>query len=268
MHVDRRVLSLILFAALLLVAKRAEAQDLFRYTDLDLRDPHLFASSLGCLDVTSTFNGAVQAELTSDGDGDGQLDASVLLEFMPLDRALATNLFAAGAADCSASANTCGPILVDQLAGDATLQAAGTCLSPLGGTTRASYGAITSTAAPCFASPSGTITFVLSGIPLTLRDAQVAATFADANPTTTLGNGLVRGFLPESDANSTTIPASYPVIGGQPLSSVLPGGQGNCSGNDDRDSNNGTLGWWIYLSFTASRTGLDPFASGFADSFE
>ena len=269
MNVDRRVLSTILSAmSLLLLAQPGHAQDLFRFTDLDLRDPHLFTTFIGCNDVTSTFNSSVQTELTTDSNGDGQLDASLLLEFMPLDRGAATNLFAAGAANCSASSNTCGGILVDQLAGNASLQSAGTCLSPIVGTTRAAYGSITSPAAPCFASPSGTITFTISGVALTLRDTQIAATFADNAPTNTLSNGLVRGFLTVTDANNTVIPASYPVIGGQTLASLLPGGQGNCSANDDKDLNNGVSGWWLYLSFAASRVGPDPFGNGFSDSFE
>ena len=99
----------------------------------------------------------------------------------------------------------------------------------------------------------------LGGIPITLRDARIGARYS-GNPATGLTNGLLMGFISQTDANNTTIPSSFPVVGGQPLSSLLPGGAGNCNcngncgtTNDDKDTNNSVVGWWFYLNFTANK---------------
>jgi hypothetical protein len=98
---------------------------------------------------------------------------------------------------------------------------------------------------------------------VTLHDAQIAAKF-NADPATTLSNGLVRGFLSEADADATIIPPSNPLIGSQPLSSLLPGGSGNCEPHSDKDVDGDTVGWWFYFNFTAARVGLETiFADGF-----
>jgi hypothetical protein len=129
--------------------------------------------------------------------------------------------------------------------------ASGTCLGTLPGTLTAMYSPEVATpSGPCFVSDTETITITLSGIPITLSDAQVAATYS-GNPATQLVNGLVRGFISEADADATILPDTLPVVGGQPLSAVLPGGTDNCAGHSDMDSNGGTAGWWFYLNFTA-----------------
>jgi len=46
---------------------------------------------------------------------------------------------------------------------------------------------------------------------------------------------------------------TLPVLGTRTLSSLLPGGTGNCSPRDDRDMNGADRGWWFYLNFTAPR---------------
>jgi len=251
----------------------------FRYSDLDLRDPHIFVfvSFFGCNDVTDTntfgasLNSQIQTQIQSDSNGDGYLDSSSLVEFLPLDQSLATNLIDSGSANCTApmATTSCGPITSSGIAGDAALMSAGQCLSPSAGTVRPYNPAITSPGGPCFTSPTANIQVNLGGIAVTLRDAQFAATFV-GNPATSLANGLVRGFLTETDANNTLIPATYPVIGGQPVSSILPGGQGNCAAHSDVDMHNGVRGWWFYLNFTAPQVArfVDNFADGFADSFE
>ena len=62
----------------------------------------------------------------------------------------------------------------------------------------------------------------------------------------------MRGFISETDANNTILPASFPLVGGRPLSSLLPGGTGNCASYDDRDLQGGVFGWWFYLNFPAA----------------
>ena len=130
------------------------------------------------------------------------------------------------------------------------------------------YTAIVSPSGPCFVSPTGQITLTLGGIPVTLRNARVAATF-NTTPATALSNGLLIGFLTEADADATISPAGVPLVGGQPLSRVLPGGTGNCAAVSDKDNLDGnTPGWWFYLNFPAARVEVDRFANGFVNGFE
>ena len=63
----------------------------YRFSDFDLRDPHLFASLgiLGCLDITDEgvvpgVNELVEAAITTDSEPDGFLDLNLLLQFRPL----------------------------------------------------------------------------------------------------------------------------------------------------------------------------------------
>ena len=261
--------------ALALAPSLASAQGTrFRLTDLDLRDPHVFVSIVGCNDVTDVaggMNAQIQANIQGDADGNGFLDASTLLEFLPLAQSAGTNLFDAGSANCTAPAatTTCGPIASPLLAGDATLQAVGTCGQPLPGTVVHVYAPLVANAtAPCFRSVTGTLFLSINGIPVQLTDAQIAATFV-GTPATSLSNGLMRGFLSEADANATLIPASVPLIGGRPLSSVLPGGTNACPSFSDKDVGpGGVVGWYFYLNFPAQKLDEDTFTTGFADGFE
>jgi hypothetical protein len=134
----------------------------------------------------------------------------------------------------------------------ATNLATGTCLTPLAGTLRPYSPAVTSPSGPCYAAGPVTVPINLGGIPITLRDARIAATYV-GNPAGNTTNGLLMGFISETDANATIIPASFPLVGGQSLSSLLPGGTGNCATHDARDMNGAVRGWWFYLNFTAPR---------------
>ena len=72
------------------------------------------------------------------------------------------------------------------------------------------------------------------------------------SPATGLVNGLIRGFVSETDADAIILPDTIDFVGGLPLSAVLPGGTGNCNGGDDRDVGpGGESGWYFYLNFTA-----------------
>lgn len=263
-------------------APMAQAQTtLFRFNDLDLRDPHVFVNpGFGCTDITDTggansINGRIQTSIQNDGNGDGFLDRSSVVEFLPLDQGVGvvTNLFDSGRANCTAPMATtqCGPINSRAIMGDATLSSSTTCLTPIAGTlSPITYlPAVSSSTAPCFASPVGTVTLDLGGIEVPLSSAQIAATFV-GNPATSLTNGLLRGFITESDANALILPAGLPFIGGQPLSSLLPGGAGNCAAHSDKDMLSGVPGWWLYLNFSGPRVErfIDNFAGGFANGFE
>lgn len=258
----------------LLGASVASAQSsLFRFSDLDLRDPHIFFNpGFGCLDITTQTNDQIQASVQGDADGDGFLDRSTVVEFLPLDQSLATNLFDSGRANCTAplATTTCGPINSSAIMGTATLSTTTACLSTVPGSIVQPYNpTVTSSSAPCFASPVGTIILDLGGIPVPLTGAQIGGTFV-SNPATNLNNGLMRGFISETDANNTILPMSIPLIGGRPLSSVLAGGTGSCAAHTDKDMFNGVPGWWFYLNYVAPRTArfVDNFATGFANGFE
>lgn len=234
----------------------------FRMADLDLRDPHVFVSFLGCRDVTDnplvgfSVNGSLQTSIQTDGtDPDTALDLSYATVFRPLDqRAGSATPMELHVPTCTSpiASTTCSrmPASSPPIMTMATSAATGTCSSPLAGTTGAYVPAIVAPAAPCYASGSLTLTLSLGGIPVVLHDATIAATYV-GNPATTTVNGLVRGFLSEADANATIVPASFPLVGGMTLASLFAGGTGNCSGRDDRDTNGGVRGWWLYLNFTA-----------------
>lgn len=237
----------------------------FRFSDLDLRDPHMWVSFLGCRDVTDvplggfSVNGAMQDEIQTDGDSSGHLDFSPLLLFRSYDQSAATQPIEVHFATCTApmAGSSCSPGTVKVLA-TATNMSAGNCLSPVAGTVHGYSPAITSTNAPCFVTSAITLTVALAGIPITLHDAKIAATYV-GNPANDLVNGLLRGFVSEADANATMVPTSSPIIGGQPLSTLLAGGDPpgnggkNCAAFSDKDTNNGVSGWWFYLNFSGTR---------------
>lgn len=257
-------------------ASSAQSPAGFRFADLDLRDPHLFVDAFGCRDITDTpllgfsVNGTLQTRIQTDGDGDGSLDLSYLVEFLPLDTSQASNLIDFGGAQCSAPATgtTCTPVLASAVAGDAALGPPAACLAALPGTLRPYTPALAVPTTPCFASPTGNLTLDLGGVPVTLRQVALSATFV-GTPATELTNGLLRGFISETDADNTILPASLPLIGGRPLSSLLPGGTGACAAHSDKDVLDGVTGWWFYLNFPATRVSVSgPGPAIFGDGFE
>lgn len=235
----------------------------FRFTDLDLRDPHVYAKvSVFTVDITDSgesLNGGLHEALTSDSDEDGFLDLSPVNLFEPLDQGAATTPAKIDpGARCTAPPEevVCEPAA--PIATTANNSSSGTCLGVLSGTTTASYSPEVATpTAPCFATDAMNLTFDLTGIPLTLKGVQIAASYV-GNPATAETNGLIRGFMSEADADATILPADLPVVGGEPLSKLLPGGKESPAGHDDRDVREGVTGWWFYLNFTATRTPWQP----------
>ena len=96
------------------------------------------------------------------------------------------------------------------------------------------------------------MTLNLGGIQIPLQDARFAAQYVGF-PADVMADGLLRGFISEADASATIVPASFPLIGGQPLSVLLAGGTGACPSFSDLDLHNGAAGWWFYLSFSTNR---------------
>ncbi|MEM7481726.1 MAG: hypothetical protein AAF481_11175 [Acidobacteriota bacterium] len=226
-----------------------------RFTDLDLRDPHLFANAapFGCLDITDgpapfpTFNEQLADALSADGDDDGFLDLSPLLVFRPFDITgthLRVNL---DPGQCDAPPAPLSCLRTPGLCGARLFYdtSAAACLSPLPATTSGYTPALAEPTAPCFTSQAADIEIALLDLTVPLLATQIGA---DENATT----GLLYGFLTEAAADALLLPAEFPVVGGDPLSSILPGGTGNCAPGDDRDTFNGQSGWWFYFNFTAA----------------
>jgi len=233
----------------------------FRFADLDLRDPHVWVDALGCHDFTDStslgfsFNGLLQTSIQTDGDNDGLLDLSYLLRLYPFNESDG----AAGEADFVA-ANCSSPFPPAACAADGsvpvvsmyTSQTLGTCLAPLAGTTGSYTPAIVQSSAPCFWTSPQTVILDVAGIPITLQNAQLGATYV-GNPATGLSNGLIAGFISEADADATILPSTLPLVGGLPLSSLFAGGTGSCPAFSDKDVIGGVTGWQVYFNFTAGK---------------
>jgi cysteine-rich repeat protein len=216
----------------------------FRFTDLDLRDPHIFARVILCVDATNTafgmpgINPLLQDAITMDGDSppDGELDLSIAQVFQPLVQTAGTSTPSYLAfPDCTApmSSTSCTlPAGAMRLMAPA-MNMGGTmpCLGTLPMTTRASYTPAIVTPTPpgggtCFVANAGTVTFDLGGIPIQLTDAQIGGEWF-GSPATEIRDGLLRGFLAETYANQTYIPdglTGQASIDCQPLATLLPGG--------------------------------------------
>jgi hypothetical protein len=239
----------------------------FRIDSLALRDPHAFVDLFGsCLDATDppglfgfSVNGQVASQIGSDGDMDGFLDLNLLALFRPLSQppvAGANAEIATGLCTPPSGSEVCGPDLNPSQSTPYTNQSAGVCLTPLAGTTgpdnTGSYSPSTITpGAPCFSTLPVTLTLPFGLFTIPLQDVRVAAQYVGA-PASQLIDGLIYGFLSESDADGIVLPATLPLIGGQPISMLLPGGSGACPTHTAKDV--GPLaqpGWYFYLNFTA-----------------
>ena len=232
----------------------------FRISEMYLRDPHTYLDIFlfGCRDVTNGAplgrdgtNDTLNNNITLDEDNDGLLDLSLIIIFRPLDQAAAGGNCDVGSAECTApiGSTQCDVDPLNPVTPTTyTNQSAGTCLSPYPGTTYGYSPSITNPTAPCFATGQVNMTLNLAGVPVTLQDTDVGATYV-GNPAATLANGLVRGFVSEADAANIDIDLGS--LGWVTLAELLPGGQGCCAGHDDRDTHNSVSGWWFYLNFAA-----------------
>lgn len=128
----------------------------------------------------------------------------------------------------------------------------GTCLAPAPGTTGNYSPAVLLPQAPCLVSDPFRLTMDVAGLHLELQDTRIAATYS-GSPVSALVDGLIVGFLPEAAADTVLIAPAVPIVGGQPVSSILPGGTGCCASRDDRDPgpDGVTMGWWLHFNFVA-----------------
>jgi hypothetical protein len=222
----------------------------FRITDAELADPGVFVELGGCADVTSVLNNMLAERLGQDKDGDGALDLTLLDVFRPLDPSAPSSPVDVGPGSCAGPAPGHGCTLdaAKKVSTQAAQKTSGTCLGPLSGTTAPGAPVNTATA-PCYATDAIDLSLSLGGIDLDLKAARVGARFGSG----ALDQGLARGFISEADADALLLPDDLPLVGGQPLSSVLPGGTGSCQTADGRDigPDGATRGWYFYLDFSA-----------------
>lgn len=237
---------------------------LFRMDALNLRDPHLFATvevfpgTELCLDVTDdgedgvpSFNGNLNDSLNSDSDDDGFLDTSILLRFEPIGWPGQPGNLLLTEGQCTAPVETTQCAVTDPGPGDWFESTPDQlCRAALPGTVQPYDPPVPSIAGPCFATAPADIALTFDGVELDLENATLAGDWSSIDDGDIPG-GLLRGFLAEDDADAIIIPEEIEVIGGQPLSALLPGGSGNCSELDDTDTLDGVTGWWFYFEYQA-----------------
>jgi len=253
-------LTLAIAAAWSALSVPARAQTM-RISDLDLRDPHFYLNANPlCPDITDTqflgfaVNNELQKLITMDGDGDNFLDLSFLIIFDTLDPSGPGGTLTLEEAICTfpMAGTVCQP---DPLSVPVAVAyqnlTVGTCLSPLPGTLYDPYTPeVTTPSSPCFVTDETVFDIDLGGIVISLTKVRVAGTYV-GNPPTAITDGMMRGFMSETVADATLIPASFPVVGGQPLSVLLPGGTNNCATHTDMDTDGIEPGWWFYFNYIA-----------------
>lgn len=223
----------------------------FRLIDAELADPGVFVELGGCADVTSVLNNMLSDRIDTDDDGDGNLDLTLLNVFRPLDPDATSAVVDVSPGTCAAPApgSACTLDPAAKVTTSAAQRAAGTCLGPISGTTTPGS-SVNTAGAPCYATDAIDLSLELGGIQLDLAAARVGGRFASA---TSIDQGLARGFISEAEADALLLPEDLPLVGGQPLSSVLPGGSGSCQTADGRDigPDGATRGWYFYINFAA-----------------
>lgn len=235
----------------------------WRVFSLALRDPHVFADVpvFGCVDFTDTpipvanisLNGEIANALATDGDGDGFLDANSLTLADHLDADGVGQMLTSAQGQCASPSPPLACSLTAPLPGavPASNAPGKNCLAALAGTTSGYSPPVPVIMPNCFVTAPAQTTVMLDTIEITLNDAQTGATWS--MDTQFHSPALMRGFLTETDADNTLLPAELPVIGGQPLSSILPGGVASCAPGDDRDQHLGENGWWFYLEYQSEQ---------------
>lgn len=282
----RPLLSAAITALLISLPASSLAQTAFRFTDLDLRDPHTWATLplLGCRDITDTvplnlapsFNDFLQEAIETDQNGDGSLDLNGLLFFVPTETVVGTASYLDGTAWDPEDAvgevifhfGLCTPPMTSPICEPDILQSidrleygnelVGQCLGEVGNSLSGYEPPLITPSAPCFFGEPFDAVLSIGGIPLPLQYMQIAATYVDAVPPR-LVDGMIRGFLREAAADSVILPESIPLLGGQPISALLPGSSNCCASGDDRDFGpESEWGWWLYFNFEADEVPFTP----------
>jgi len=229
----------------------------FRITELQLRDPHVFA---GTMDLTeeevlgqSVNRTLIPAKLTKDANGDGSIDVSVVAILDPFDPTAAPEVMPKLTfvnADCPLNGGASAPCRPSKAGkGLETTwmleqRQSGNCLEPMQGTTSNYQPAITVPNGPCFQSTGGNDFMMdLGGIKVQVTAGRVSATYQQAG----LVRGLLAGFVTRAAAMAATLPSDAgPGVAGDSLSTYI-----RMRDYDQMSSPNGQDGFWMYLNFVA-----------------
>jgi cysteine-rich repeat protein len=212
----------------------------FRFTSLSVQDPRLFTRE--GLDVTPEVNTVMRNAIFTDMIGpmgrvpDGYLDLSIVLRFEPLDQSAPTTMGSVDLTSCTVpiGASRCTsraplPVVL-------TNRDVGECLGPMPGTIPPER-VVNAPSGPCFVStPLDEFVLDLDAVAIRFRQAQIAGQYV-GDPASRIVTGLLRAFLPESEARMTRLGTS------DTLSTVLRA--------SDLDTLDGAPGWWFYLAFAA-----------------
>ena len=228
-----------------------------RVSSLEVVDPHLSVLFLDffCSDVTAQLNTLINESITIDNDMDGFLDSSIITQFSTdqpdyLTTRSLNARFVDGNCPDPLHSSPCEIITPTQYMTNTTFSESADCLFPIVDTTGGYDPSPNTTGAACYATNPQTTTINVAGVELNLMGFQHAQRYQDM---LTMDQGLMMGFISEVDAEMLTFPMNIPVVGGQSLASLLPGGLGNCSETDDRDifTDGQTSGWWFYFNTTS-----------------
>lgn len=239
----------------------------FRVTSLALMDPH-FYTVLGtsCNDITETVNTLMDSTID-----DYTLNAAGL--FRPLAIARPTNPIEIHfGASCGPDTplDACGPsptATVIATSANNMLPAASVCMRADPTHLNPAYTApINVASGPCFLTDPQTFMVNLGAVTVTLSGGQMAGTFVGGATPSRIVNGVIRGFLPESEARVATFDPMIPIVGGDTIFEHLAAGGAPGSacegvagfGTDDRDTVAGEAGFWFYLNFEAERVDWLP----------
>ncbi len=245
---------------------------LIRTTSLKIRDPHFFAPvfpPIVCPDFTdndiagqpgSAVNNQINLTLTTDSDSDGFLDSNPLWIFQnPLTGPQIRRIDTADG-QCSAplAGTTCSfPTATTADTYTVISTGADSCFSPIAATTGGYTPSVASVSPPCWlgaAKAQASLNFNGVAVPLFGVRMGGAVTAADGP----IGRVMMRGFLRESDADATLLPAALPLVGGRPISVLLKGGTGSCATGSDKDVLDGVTGWWFYTEQTITSVPITP----------
>ncbi len=240
----------------------------FRFDDLDVKDPHMFANVIGCMDLTDLdlfgrkgVNPLLQENISADADDDDDdfLDLSMAHVFLPLNQTPGESTPSYLVLPDCTSPNSCVlPSGGQKTEGDATNQSSGKCVSiEPGSLQNGTNGVVEPTGSAgnaCYVADVDAVTLSLGGINIILESAEIGGEWVGL-PATQIRDGMLKGFMTEQNADATIIPeglTGIDSVDGEPVSSLLRGGTNSCKGGtSDKDMLNGVPGWWFYLKFSA-----------------
>lgn len=233
------------------LGENSKSDAFFRIDTLVLKAPNVYATLVFKIDVTTDAQNAANTSLTTDENGDGFVDISLLLRFFETsDPKAKDGTVTSGGALCQmplGSNMTCGP--------DKTFPFQAAVMHANSAQPCGLLGTQETAAAPCFATTPASISLqlpILGTVPL--QDGQFIGSWDGE----LIKNGWVRGFLPKSIANTTLLGEGVPPIlapfgikMGTPLAVLFSDAQlqKNAKGED---------GWWILMSYTAQPAKFDP----------